>query len=196
MSRTLLAVASAVVALTAAAAAAAGARTERVVFFPFRGSLVAPAIHLEKSVRGSCSYGSEFATRWDAWSCTASGGRRYDPCFSGRRTGAGAQLVCMESPWSNATLLELTRPLPQALANVVGDPRVHAPWALTLATGERCALVRRRLGTIGGEPVNYACAGSAVLVGLPARGSPVWTIKRAATIRAKARPAAIRRAWW
>jgi hypothetical protein len=86
--------------------------------------------------------------------------------------------------------------VPDALANVVGDPRTHAPWALTLATGERCALVRRRLGTIGGEPVNYACAGSAVLVGLPARGAAVWTIGRAATITAKPHPAAIRRAWW
>jgi hypothetical protein len=194
----LLAVAGAVVALAAAAAvapAAGGARTERVVFFPFRGSLVAPGIHIERSVRGSCSYGSEFAARWDAWSCTA-GGRRYDPCFSGRRTGVGAQLVCMDFPWANATLLELTRPVPDALANVVGDPRTHAPWALTLATGERCALVRSRLGTIGGEPIKYACAGSAVLAGLPARGRPVWTIKRAATATAKARSAAIRRAWW
>jgi len=102
----------------------------------------------------------------------------------------------MESPWGFATLLELTRPLPQELANVVGDPRTHAPWALTLATGERCALVRRRLGTIAGEPVNYACSGSAVLTGLPARGSPTWTIRRAATITATPRRAAIRRAWW
>jgi len=43
---------------------------------------------------------------------------------------------------------------------------------------------------------NYACAGSAVLVGLPSRRSPLWTIARAATVTATARRVTIRRAWW
>src|SRR5215204_30168 len=94
---------------------------------------------------------------------------RLRPCFSSSRTKVGAIAVCMTSPWSRATLLELRRSLPLALANVVGDPRTHAPWALTLATRERCALSTTRLGTIAGERGNYACAGSALLTGLPNR---------------------------
>lgn len=179
----------------AATPTAVRARTERVVFFPFRGSLLAPGIRVERSVRGMCASGSEVARRWDAWACSAAR-RSYDPCFSCRRTGVGATVVCMDSPWSNATLLELARPLPGALGNVVGDPRDHAPWALTLAAGERCALVRPRLGAIHGQPINYACAGSALLVGLPSRRTPLWTISRAATVTSTPRRVTIRRAWW
>jgi hypothetical protein len=181
--------------LGAADAAAPKARgTERVVFFPFRGSLLAPGIIIARQVRGSCLSGSEVVRRWDAWSCSANR-RSFDPCFSGRRTGVGAFVACMTSPWSGATLLELRHALPHALANVVGDPRRHAPWALTLAKGEHCALAHG-LGLLAGQQINYACAGSAVLTGLPDRRRAIWTIRRAATRSSPLRLARVRRAWW
>ena len=191
------AVALAVLAVVAAPGPAAAApATQKSIFFPFHGSLLARGITVERNVAGLCSSASEVARRWDAWSCTA-GGRAYDPCFSSSRTKVGAIAVCMTSPWSRATLLELRRSLPLALANVVGDPRTHAPWALTLATRERCALSTTRLGTIAGERGNYACAGSALLTGLPNRTRPAWTIRRAATIGARTtRRVVVARAWW
>jgi len=189
-------VTAAALAVLAAPAPAAAPATAKSIFYPFRGSLLARGITVERNVAGSCSSASELARRWDAWSCTA-GGRAYDPCFSSSRTKVGAIAVCMTSPWSQATLLELRRSLPLALANVVGDPRTHAPWALTLATRERCALSTRRLGTIAGERVNYACAGSALVTGLPNRTRPAWTIRRAATIGARTtRRVVVARAWW
>jgi hypothetical protein len=190
------AIAAASAVSTATTAAGAPAPTKRLIFFPFRGSVLAPHIAIDATRRGKCDFGSAIVTRWDAWSCTA-GGRVYDPCFSSTRTETGAIVACLPSPWANTTLIELTRPLPLDLSHVTGDPRRHTPWAVVLGTGERCHLTATRLGSIAGVPVSYVCAGAAVLTGLPRRVSPRWTILRAATAKARmTRRVAIRRAWW
>jgi hypothetical protein len=152
----------------------AAAPTAKIVFSPFHGSLLARTVVVERNVRGSCSGGSEVSPRWDAWQCKG-GGRTYDPCFSGRLDGVGAPVICMSSPWAGATKLELTRKLPQALANVVGDPRTHAPWALELADGTRCVHLLGQL--------QYRCGGVPT-GGRPVRGGPVWRLGDAAIARA------------
>jgi hypothetical protein len=171
------------------------ARTTLHVYSPWAGSIPALGVTIDRTVRGSCSRGSEMRARSDAWRCAA-GGTTYDPCFSNDRVEVGAHVLCMSSPWEDATAVELTRGLPLGRANSDTSPERSRPWAIVTAAGERCPLARRGLGAVGGLPVTYACAGSALLLGLPTRGS-TWTQEYVPSIAAKApRRVALRSVWW
>lgn len=152
-------------------------------YSPWAGSIPAQGVTVDQTVRGSCSHGSEVLTRFDAWHCTA-GGRAYDPCFANDRVEVGAHVLCMSSPWEDATSIELTKRLPLDLANPSGNPERFPPWAIVTAANERCPLVRASLGTVGGQRITNACAGSAVLLGLPTRGR-TWTQAYAPSTRGK-----------
>lgn len=152
--------------------------TAVIVFTPWAGSIPARGVTIERSVSGSCSRGSEVLKRSDAWRCG-----KLDPCFSNDRVEAGAHVICMTSPWEDATLVELTRALPMSRANRTAETR---PWAVVTVDGQRCERVP------AGFPASYACAGSGVLLGLPARGRP-WTQRYASSTTAKtARRVALR----
>jgi hypothetical protein len=102
----------------------------------------------------------------------------------------------MSSPWEGATAIELTEPLPLDLANPDGDPKRFAPWAMVTAAHEECEFVTGSLGRIAGLQVNYACAGSRLLLGLPTRGR-TWTQAFAASSIAKTyRRVALVSVWW
>jgi hypothetical protein len=165
------------------------------VYSPWAGSIPARGVTIDATVRGSCSHGSEVLTRFDAWHCSA-GGRAYDPCFSNDRVEAGAHVLCMSSPWEDSTSIELTKRLPLDVANPAGNPERLPPWAIVTAANERCPLVRGSLGTIGGLRITYACAGSAVLLGLPKRGR-TWTQAYARSTTAKTgRRVPLRTIYW
>jgi len=165
------------------------------VFSPWAGSIPARGVTIDANLRGSCSFGSQVITRRDAWHCSA-GEQSFDPCFSNDRLEAGAHVLCLASPWEDATSIELTRRLPLSLANPTGDPKRFPPWAVVTANGERCAQLRKPLGRIAGLPVSYACAGAAVLLGIPSRGR-TWSQQHAATTTAKTtRRVALREVWW
>jgi hypothetical protein len=172
-----------------------GAPTARHVFSPWAGSLPARGVRIEATLKGSCSHGSELLTRFDAWRCEAAG-RSYDPCFANARTQVGAHVLCLPSPSTDATAIELTRALPLDLANPGGDAQRFPPWAMVTAAGQECALAGRPLARIAGLPASYACAGAGVLLGVPSRGR-TWTQLYASTVKAKtARRVPLRAVWW
>jgi hypothetical protein len=174
---------------------AAQARTTLHVYSPWQGSIPARGVVIDRTLRGACGHGSEVVTRPDAWSCRVGSGRVYDPCFSNDRAEVGAHVLCTGSPWEDVVTIELTRGLPPT-ASPAGDPRRFPPWALVTGAGQKCPLVRGSLGTVAGLRVNYACAGSGVLLGLPKRGA-VWTQAYADSPRATSyRRVTLREAWW
>ena len=165
------------------------------VFSPWAGSIPAQGVTISQTLRGSCTHGSEVLTRFDAWHCSV-GGRVYDPCFANTRVDAGAHVLCMNSPWEDATAIELKQRLPIGLANPSGDPRRFPPWAMLTAAHEECELATGSLGRIAGLRVDYACAGSGLLLGLPTRGR-TWTQPYAASSTAKAyRRVPLLSIWW
>ncbi len=173
----------------------AQSRTTLHVFSPWAGSIPARGITIDSTLKGRCAHGSERLTRFDAWHCQV-GRRAYDPCFANTRSAVGAQVLCMTSPWDDATAIELTRRLPLALANPGGNPERFPPWAMVTAAHQECELVTRSLGRIAGLRVNYACAGSGLLLGLPTRGR-TWTSPYAPTVTARTyRRVALRSVWW
>ena len=184
--------------LASALLAVSGAQihTTLHVFTPWAGSIPAAGVTLDRTLRGSCTHGSEVLIRADAWHCDA-GGRAYDPCFSNSRVDVGAHVLCLASPWEDATAIELTARLPLSLSNPTGNPERFPPWAIVTAAHQECVLVTGpSLGRVAGHLVNYACAGSGLLLDLPTRGT-TWTQAYAATIGAKqATRVALRSVWW
>ena len=152
-------------------------------YSPWAGSIPARGVAIEKTVRGSCSRGSDVLHRSDAWHCGT-----LDPCFSNDRVEAGAHVICITSPWENATLVELTRPLPLKESNRGGEgPR---PWAIVTADGQRCELAPV------GFPSTFVCAGSGVLFGFPTRGR-TWMQLYAASSAAKTKKrVALKTVWF
>jgi hypothetical protein len=184
-----------VLASIAVALGGAQAPTSLHVFSPWEGSIPARGVTIAKTLKGSCTHGSQLLTRFDAWRCYV-GRRAYDPCFANTRAEVGAHVLCMSSPWEAATAIELAKPLPLELANPSGDPKRFSPWAMVTAAHQQCELVTGSLGRIDGRRINYACAGSGVLVDLPTRGR-TWTQQYADTVKARTtRPVALREVWW
>jgi hypothetical protein len=165
------------------------------VFSPWAGSIPARGVAIDKTFRGRCTHGSEVLTRFDAWHCYV-GRRAYDPCFANTRIEIGAHVLCMNSPWENATAIELTKRLPLDLSNPEGNPERFPPWAMVTAASQECGLVTGSLGRIAGLRINYACAGSGFLLGLPTRGR-TWTQPYAGSITAKTfHSVTLRSVWW
>jgi hypothetical protein len=187
-----------IVSLVAAALLAlpsAQGNTTLHVFSPWVGSIPARGITIDRTLKGSCTHGSERLTRFDAWHCFV-GRRAYDPCFANSRSDAGAHVLCMASPWDDAIAIELTKRLPLDLANPGGNPERFPPWAMVTAAHQECELVTHSLGRIAGRRINYACAGSGLLLDLPTRGR-TWTALYAAAITAKTyRRVALHTVWW
>jgi hypothetical protein len=185
---------AALLAASVLALAGGGVRTARHVYSPWAGSLPARGVTIDTTVKGSCAHGSEILTRFDAWHCRA-GGRTYDPCFANTRSEVGAHVLCTDSPWADATAIELTSALPLDLANPAGSPQRFPPWAMVTASGQEC-VVAASLGRVGRLPATYACAGAGVLLGLPSRGR-TWTQPYAPAVTAKtSRRVALRDVWW
>ncbi len=170
-------------------------RTTLHVFSPWAGSIPARGVTIDKTLKGSCTHGSELLTRFDAWHCFV-GRRAYDPCFANTRAEVGAHVLCMASPWEDATAIELTKRLPLDVANPTGNPERFPPWAMVTAAHQECELVTGSLGRIAGLQINYACAGSGLLLDLPTRGR-TWTMPYAATSTATTyRRVALSSVWW
>jgi hypothetical protein len=171
-------------------------RTIRHVFSPWAGSIPARGLTIGKVLTGTCEFGSEVLTRFDAWHCLV-GRRAYDPCFANTRAEVGAHVLCMDSPWeTTATAIELTTRLPLGRSNPAGNPERFPPWAMVTAAGQECVLVTHSLGSIAGRKINYACAGSGFLLDLPTRGK-TWTQQYANTIVGKASHGVeLRSVWW
>jgi hypothetical protein len=79
-------------------------------------------------------------------------------------------------PWSaNVVLLTLSEPLPS-------EPRKETrreealPWALELASGQRCTAFTGATAPIAGMRINYGCPGGFQVVGDVDRSQAVWRV--------------------
>jgi hypothetical protein len=50
------------------------------------------------------------------------------------------------------------------------------PWALELANGDRCSLLRGTLIFMAGQAVHYGCEQGGMILGETDRGQPVWSV--------------------
>lgn len=150
--------------------------THLVIYSPFsiNGGL-APGVKVTARASGYCWTGSLSDPRSDAWRCFR-GNLIYDPCFSG--SFVTKWVACpLSAPFGAHVLrLNLTKPLPFALADKTSDPTAGDPTTVRLTTGVTCVFADGATGTLAGMRLNYVCAGGAWLVGDPRRNTPTWTI--------------------
>jgi hypothetical protein len=172
MARPLLALLALMAALPSAARAQS-APTEVRVIVPFTPGGLAAGLAVAARAPGSCWTASlASASRPDAWRCMA-GNAIHDPCFVGF-AGADQVAACLQSPWSSrVVLLTLSAPPPREAprpANLLAG----APWALELASGERCTMFTGATWGVAGMRVNYGCPGDVSVVGELDRSAPTW----------------------
>jgi hypothetical protein len=147
--------------------------TEVRVVAPFGPGGLVSALAVSARASGACWTASlASASRPDAWRCT-SGNRIHDPCFAG--FAGGDQLVaCLPSPWSaDAVVLSLAAPLPGDVSRPK-DLLDGPPWALELASGERCTMLTGATWGVAGMRVNYGCPEGVSVVGDLDRRGPTW----------------------
>ncbi len=145
------------------------ARTETRIYEAFTAS-GKPAIHITKTLKGSCNSGSFVADRDDAWRCD----NGYDPCFSSHK--AKGFVLCPSVPWQRSGVeIKLTKPLPKPHA---GKPSTAGlPWGIETTAGLKCVFATGGTAAIHGVRANYGCTtGNDWLWGSPARKSQPWTI--------------------
>jgi DNA-binding CsgD family transcriptional regulator len=113
-------------------------------------------------VDGSC-FVQSLAAPWrtDAWRCSTSDARVYDPCFWLN----GASVLCGTNPVKGEAGLVLR--LQQSsvpLGDVVRDPGGNG-WLLRLAGGTMCIPATGASGSIEGKRANYLCSDGRWLLG-------------------------------
>lgn len=127
---------------------------------------------------GACTGSSNVLALASAWRCTVDN-EVYDPCLLGED---GKTVVCNSAPVANAAgfRLELTRPLPEAVAVMAKmDPPL---WQLRLDDGTSCTLLRGLDLELEGKTVNHVCSDSQVLLGEIDRSSEPWTVEKATVV--------------
>jgi hypothetical protein len=162
------------------------ARTDARIFLPFTADGLNSALTVASQETGVCAAGSlATASRDDAWECTSTADRIYDPCFENpfATDAQQAQLACIASPFDGeVVLLTLDEPLQRQKASPVlapGEANLGAwelPWALELANGEQCLVLPDVELVLAGESVYYDCAGGGSILGDLNRGRPLWTV--------------------
>jgi len=160
--------------LLSVAAGAVAKPTATHIYRAFRAD-GSPAVHVTRTLRGSCFTGSIAANRNDAWRCM-SGNVLYDPCFSsGKSPGT---VLCPLAPWlSSAVKLSLTRGLPLSAANKARPSTSSHPWGIRTGPGWECQFNTGTSNLIHGLASTYFCRSTANwLWGLPNRRSQPWTI--------------------
>jgi hypothetical protein len=122
--------------------------TVRHVFAAF-GPGGAPTAGVEAHRSGSCFTASITVDDPVAYRCFAAN-TILDPCFAAARTAS--TVYCYATPWSRATALRLTKPLPTA--SVLPVTR---PWAIELPGNNRCVVVTGTTTVVRGVPLGYRC---------------------------------------
>jgi hypothetical protein len=181
--------------LAAMAPAAAGAQTRTVAYGPFAADgALRRGLSATAAFGGTCDTGSFVVAGADVFRCF-SATTIHDPCYrdAGQSTPERAVVVCVADPWTSAAVrLRVTEPPhPDHGAEPGG-----LPWALTLASGRRCRVVRGATPTVGGRRLHYVCGGGRVLFGSPDRTTATWRIRQATDAGGRdLRKVAIATAW-
>jgi hypothetical protein len=152
-------------------------RTNVRYYLPYSPNGLNPALKATDRATGTCDGGSSVLPgRPDVWFCVETGGGVLDPCFENIWTpdGSPPELACASDPFGNeVVLLTATAPLPQAQPSPEPTP---LPWALELANGKRCVLLRGATTAFAGMRLNYGCVGGGSVIGDVDRSSPVWVV--------------------
>lgn len=171
-------------------------RTDTRYVLPFTADGLNPSLNVTSTLEGICDFESSIAgARPDAWGCTTEGGV-LDPCFENPYLAPDelGQLACFDTPFStDVVLLTLTAPLSRDKegagtgANDVQPTTAEStlgpwdlPWAIDLANGDRCALMRGTLFFMAGQTIYYGCERQGTVLGQPDRSQPVWVVSYAA----------------
>lgn len=164
-----------------AAAGSAPSVTPIHVVRPVTASGLAPGYRVVEVRHGSCLQPSDGESSSDEVL-----GRVYrcgynhhvaeaDPCWRDPRDQRHRVAVCPRSPWSHDLLeIEVARPLRLPKAHPI---TYDMPWALTLATGQRCIFDNGATSYFHHRRIDYACSPTGltgVLHGLDRTQQP-WT---------------------
>lgn len=166
-------------------------RTDLRYIVPFTPDGLNPGLTVSSLEEGVCTFDSSIASsRPDAWGCTTDGGV-LDPCFEQAYLPMEdvTELACIDTPWSTeVVMLTLTAPLErekEASATTMSGAADTAdeviqgwdlPWAVELANGDRCSLMRGTLTVIAGQTVHYGCEQQGSILGEIDHSQPVWTV--------------------
>jgi hypothetical protein len=123
--------------------------TREVVYNPFVGAGVDPALHVTAQASGSCIHMPVGGHNY--YRCFAnSGGTIYDPCFAGP-LGTVMPLVCPRDPTSSDVVTFTA-------TSVTDDATTNSsrPWAMQLVGGRVCRFVSAAWGNLG----PYSCTPS------------------------------------
>jgi hypothetical protein len=166
-------------------------RTDTRYFVPFTPDGLNPSLNVTSTTEGACTFGSSIAnSRPDAWGCTTEGGV-VDPCFENPFVALdeATEVVCFDTPWStDVVMVTLTAPLSREKEGPAGGMTGPAdtadeviqpwdlPWALELANGDRCSLLRGTLIPMAGLVVHYGCENQGLILGEVDRSQPVWVV--------------------
>ena len=149
--------------------------TSVVAFTPVAGTGAPSAAPVTATESGSCWEGSlALFQEATAWRCMTAN-QILDPCFGPAEQPDAPQVVCVTSPWSTATRLTLTQPLPRDQANAPGNgPR--AVWAFVLGNGDRCLVGTGVVPQLGSVLLQYTCSSGGAAGDLDQRHQP-WTVE-------------------
>jgi hypothetical protein len=165
--------------------------TDTRYLVPFTPDGLNPGLNVTSSTEGACMFDSSIAYgRPDAWGCTTEGGA-LDPCFENPFVAPdeATEVACFDTPWStDVVMLTLTAPLlrekeaPDGATTGAADTAEEIiqpwdlPWALELANGDRCSLLRGTLTFMAGQTVHYGCEQGGMILGETDRSQPVWSV--------------------
>lgn len=167
--------------LVLAIAASASARTRVVTYSPFAADgSVRPGLNIAPR-QGTCWTTPEAPVAGLAYRCMG-GNFIYDPCFRppGGLDPRAPSVVCASSPWARTVIRLHLRSRPHFKAT--SSPNRRLPWAMTLASGDRCVFVEGASAVDrAGRRFNYACTrgrrATWWLFGVVDRSRPVWRIR-------------------
>ncbi len=165
------------------------ARTNVRYFLPYNAGGLNVGLAVVNRLTGTCdSPSSSAAGRPDAWTCIVEGGV-LDPCFENPfgPVDGPTELACADSPFSgDVVLVTTTSPLPRTegdlerakteIGQKVGLEAAPLPWALELANGEQCGILRGATAGLAGMRINYGCTGQGSVIGDVDESQPVWVV--------------------
>src|SRR4051794_24675609 len=142
---------------------------------------LAPGLKVSGTAKGTCSVASSASWRVDAWACTDTTGRHWDPCFS----GIPNNVVCPSDPPVtqtpvNVVKLFLTKPLPP-IVRLKRDPIAGPARRIQTTARTICQPLASTTSSFGGQPINYQCLNgpkvmALLLAGEAYRAGTPWKI--------------------
>lgn len=126
------------------------AATARLTFAPYdsSGKLT---VAVTRKATGNCWATSLADPEAAAYRCFA-GNQILDPCFARPGTQRGGTVACIADPWSTATVLTLTKPLPGTSSTA------HRIWAFVRSDGAHCVAATGTVPAVAGRNLPYNCS--------------------------------------